>query len=73
MMTREAERGSPLVIVGRDGLGVGQVEGDAPGHAQLINGDVGVARNDRARRKVDALAHEVAPHSPLFPLQPLAD
>ena len=39
----------PFVVVGSDCFRVSQVQGDAPGDAQLIDGDVGVSRDDCTR------------------------
>jgi hypothetical protein len=65
--------GIPFIVVRRHCFGVGKVESYAPGDTQLVDGDIGVPRDDRAGRKVDALPHEIPPNPPLLPLQPLAD
>ena len=49
-----------LAVEGRDRLWEREVERDRPGHAELVDADVGVAGDDGARGEVDALAHEVA-------------
>lgn len=64
---------SPLPVLHRDRLREGQVERDAPGHPKLVNPNVGVPRDDGTRRKVHALAHEVAADAPALALEPLAD
>jgi hypothetical protein len=70
---RVRERLQARAVAGRDGLGKGEVERDRPGHAQLVDADVGVARDDGARGKVDALAHEVTAHAPALALEARAD
>mmetsp|Transcript_14393 Transcript_14393/g.39001 ORF Transcript_14393/g.39001 Transcript_14393/m.39001 type:complete len:244 (-) Transcript_14393:836-1567(-) len=60
-------------VEGRGSFRERQVQRDGPRYAQLINADVGVARDDCARRKVDALAHEVAPDAAFFALEALRD
>ena len=52
-----------VAVVGSDDLGLGEVGGDLLGHAELVDVDVGVGRDDGAGRKVDALAHEVTAHT----------
>eukprot|EP00958_Prasinococcus_capsulatus_P026051 scaffold4543_cov350-Prasinococcus_capsulatus_cf.AAC.1 len=62
-----------LDVVGGDRLRHGQVARDGPGHAHLVHRDVGVGRDHRARREVDALAHQVAADAPLLALEALRD
>lgn len=59
------------MVVGGDNFRKGQVEGNAPWHSQLINGNVGVPRDHSTCRKVNTLAHEVAAHSARFAFQAL--
>ena len=54
-------------------LGVGEVARNRPWHADLVNGQVGIGRDDCTRRKVDALAHEIAANTPLLSLETLRD
>ena len=46
---------------------------DRSWHADRIDGQIGVGRDDGARREVDSLAHEIAANATLFALQPLLD
>jgi len=49
-------------VVDHDWLG--DVHGHLQGHAELPDGEGGIARDDRAGAEVDALAHEVASDAP---------
>jgi len=63
----------PVDVEGRDDLGVRQVAGNGARDANLVDGEVRVAGDDRARGEVDALPHQVAAHAPLLALEPLRD
>lgn len=56
-----------------DALGVGEGATDELGHSHLVNGQVGVGRNDRAAGKVDALAREVATEAAGLALEALTE
>ena len=60
-------------VPGRDALREGQPDGEVGRDADLAGGQVGVGRDNGARRKVDALAHHVFPEQPLLLLQLLPD
>eukprot|EP00959_Pyramimonas_sp_CCMP1952_P413653 8667311-Pyramimonas_sp.AAC.4 len=62
-----------LDVVRRHHLRDGEVERDAPGHAQLVQAEDRIGRDHRAGGEVDALAHEVATHAPLLALEALRD
>ena len=51
-------------------LGEGEVLGDAPGHAHLVNPQVRVWGDDSPSTEVHSLAHQVSSDSPFFTLQP---
>ena len=59
------------MIVWSNNFRKGQVESNAPWHSQLINGNVGVSRDDSTRREVNTLAHEVSTHPPRLALETL--
>ena len=52
---------------------VGQIGRNAQRHAQLVQRNVGVGRNDGARRKVAALAHQVVAHAALLGAEALLE
>ena len=54
-----------------DALGECEDGGHVHGHAHLVDGQIGVGRDDGAPRKVNALAGQVPPETPLLSLQPL--
>ena len=56
-----------------DDLAEGLVHGDAQGHAQLVDADERVGRDDGARGLVAALAHEVVAHAALLLAEARAD
>ena len=60
-----------LEVPGCDGLGVRQLGGKHKWDAYLVGVDVGVRRDDRARRVVDPLTHHVLTEQALFLLQQL--
>ena len=55
-----------VAVVGCDDFGFREVGGDFFGHAEFVDVDVGVGRDDGTGREVYALAHEVAAHAPRF-------
>lgn len=58
-------------VVAGDALREGEDGGHMLGYANLIDGQVGIRRDDRAPREVHALAGQVPSEAPLFALQPL--
>jgi hypothetical protein len=54
-------------------LGVRQSHGDTFGHTDLIQLQIGITSDDRTRRKVDSLPHEITSQSPFLALQPRPD
>mmetsp|Transcript_14945 Transcript_14945/g.34483 ORF Transcript_14945/g.34483 Transcript_14945/m.34483 type:complete len:215 (+) Transcript_14945:2467-3111(+) len=60
-----------MLIMARDHLGEGHVVSHAPRHTNLIATDRGVPCDDCSSRKIAALAHQVAPHTALLPLDAL--
>mmetsp|Transcript_11636 Transcript_11636/g.39767 ORF Transcript_11636/g.39767 Transcript_11636/m.39767 type:complete len:267 (-) Transcript_11636:661-1461(-) len=62
-----------LHVEGRDDLRVGERLRDGPRHAHLVDGQVWVRRDDRARGEVHALAHEIAADAAVLALEALRD
>ena len=56
-------------VEGRDELGKGHVLRNGARHTHLVDGQVGVGRDDGARAEVDTLSHEVAADAALFALE----
>lgn len=54
-----------------DSLRKCQYLGDVHGHAYLVDLQIGIRRNHRARRKIHAFSGEVSPESSVFALQTL--
>ena len=63
----------PLDVEGRHDVGKRQVLGDRHRHADLVDAQVRVRRDDSPAGEVDALAHQVAADTALLRLQPLLD
>ena len=62
-----------LDVVRGHRLRVGHVESDRPRDAELVEHQVGVGRDHRARRKVNALTHQVTPNPASLTLETLGD
>ena len=75
VMQEDEGQGEGLRVWGRSShhFGVGEVEGDAPRDAELVELYEGIAADDCAGAEVDALAHEVASDAALLALEALAD
>ena len=58
----------PLVVVRRDDLRDGEVERDCARHAELVQREIRVGRDDRTRGEVNALSHQVAAYAALLRL-----
>ena len=52
-----------ITVVRRDNFGLGEVRGNFLWDTKLININVGIGRNHRTGREVDALAHKVTAHT----------
>ena len=64
---------SPVDIERSHDLREGEVLSDGPGHAHLVDVQVGVGGDDGTGGEVHPLPHQVAPHSTLLALQTLLD
>mmetsp|Transcript_11745 Transcript_11745/g.47415 ORF Transcript_11745/g.47415 Transcript_11745/m.47415 type:complete len:693 (-) Transcript_11745:659-2737(-) len=62
-----------VAVERRHDLGVCEVARDRAGHADLVDADVRVGRDDGASGEVHSLAHEVASHAALLALEALRD
>lgn len=54
-----------------DAFGVGEDGGHVDGHPNLVDGQIGIRRDDRAAREIHALAGQVSSEAALLALQPL--
>ena len=52
-----------IAVVGTDNLREGQIHGNLLWNTELIQLNVGIGRNNRTRREVHALSHQVTTHT----------